>query len=46
LKVLLGTLTFTSSFIKYALLDVVQHVDLFPRMGDVQVTFKILIPFV
>ncbi len=33
--VLLGTLTFTSSFIKYALLEDVWHVGLFRKMGDV-----------
>jgi hypothetical protein len=46
LKVPLGTLTFTSSFIKDALVEDVQHVGLFLRMGDVQVTFGILIRFV
>jgi hypothetical protein len=42
LVVLLGTSTLTSSFIKDALLKDVQHVDLLPRMGDVQVAFGIL----
>jgi hypothetical protein len=35
LGVPLGTITFTSSFIKEALQQDVQHVDLFLRMGDV-----------
>jgi len=35
LRVPLNTLTFTSSFIKNALLENAQPVDLFPRMGDV-----------
>jgi hypothetical protein len=43
LRVPLGTLTFTSSFIKDALLEDIQHVELFPRMGDVQIAFGILI---
>ncbi len=43
LGVLLGTLTFTSSFIKNALLKDVWHVDLLLRMGDVQVVVGILI---
>jgi hypothetical protein len=33
--VLLNTITFTSPFIKEVLQKDVQHVDLFPRMGDV-----------
>jgi hypothetical protein len=36
-----GTLIYTSSFIKDAMLKNVQHVDLFFRMGDVQITFGI-----
>jgi hypothetical protein len=39
LGVPLGTLIFTSSFIKDAMLE---DVRLFPRMGDVQVAFGIL----
>jgi hypothetical protein len=35
LGVPLGISSFTSSFIKYALLEDVQHVDLLPKMGDV-----------
>jgi hypothetical protein len=31
----LGTSSFTSSFIKNALLEDVWHVDFLPRMGDV-----------
>jgi hypothetical protein len=42
LRVPLGTLTFTSSFIKDALLEDARHVDLLPKMGDVQVAFGIL----
>jgi hypothetical protein len=42
LGVPLGTLTFTSSFIKDALLKDVQHVNLLPRMGDAQMAFGIL----
>ncbi len=42
LGVSLGTLTFTSSFIKYALLEDVRHVDLLLKMGDVQMAFGIL----
>jgi hypothetical protein len=43
LEVSLGTSSFTSSFMKDVLLKDVQHVDLLPRMGDVHVTFGILI---
>jgi hypothetical protein len=43
LGVLLDISSFTSSFIKDALLEVVRHVDFFSRMGDVQVAFGILI---
>jgi hypothetical protein len=39
----LSVSSFTSSFINEALLKDVWHVDLFPTMGDVQVTFGILI---
>jgi hypothetical protein len=35
LKVPLGTSSFTSSFIKDAMLEDVQNVDLLPKMGDV-----------
>jgi len=42
---MLGTLTFKSSFTKDVLLKDVQHVNLFPRMGDVQVAFGILIHY-
>jgi hypothetical protein len=42
LEVPLGTSSFTSSFIKNAMLKDVRHVDLLFTMGDVQVTFKIL----
>jgi len=42
LGVPLGTLIFTSSFIKDALLEDARHVDLFPRMDDVKVAFGIL----
>ncbi len=42
LGVPLGTSSFTSSFIKDALLEDVWHVDLLPKMGDVQVAFGIL----
>jgi hypothetical protein len=42
LGVPLGIINFTSSFIKKALQKDVRHVDLFPRMGDVQVAFGIL----
>jgi hypothetical protein len=45
LKVSLGTLIFTSSLIKYAFLKDVQHVDLFLKMGDFQVIFRIIIHF-
>jgi hypothetical protein len=38
----LDTSSFPSSFIKDILLEDVQHVDLFPKMGDVQVSFEIL----
>jgi len=37
--------SFTSSFIKNALLEDVQHDNLFPRMGDVHVTFGIIIHY-
>jgi hypothetical protein len=37
LGVPLGTSFFTSSCIKYVLLEDVWHVDLLPKMGDVQV---------
>ncbi len=40
--ILLGTLTFTSSFIKNASLKDAQHVDLFLQMGDVQMAFGII----
>ncbi len=39
----LGTSSFISSFIKNAMLEDVWHVDLLLKMGDVQVTFRILI---
>jgi len=42
LGVLLSIVIFTSSFIKETLQEDVQHVDLLPRMGDVQVAFVIL----
>jgi len=42
LGVPLGTSSFTSSFIKNAFKKDVQHIDLFPRMGDVQITYEIL----
>ncbi len=42
LGVPLGTFIFTSSFIKDAMLENVQHMDLLPIMGDVQITFGIL----
>jgi hypothetical protein len=42
LGVPLGTSSFTSSFIKDAMLEDVQHVDLFLKMDDVQVAFGIL----
>jgi hypothetical protein len=45
LGVLLGTLTFTTSFIKDALLKDVRHVDLFLKMDDVHVPFGILINY-
>jgi hypothetical protein len=35
LEIPLGTSLFTSSFIKYGMLEDVQHVDLFHKMGDV-----------
>jgi hypothetical protein len=38
----LDTSCFPSSFIKDVLLKDVQHVDLFPKMGDVQVAFEII----
>jgi hypothetical protein len=40
LGIQLGISSFTSSFIKNALLKDVQHIDLFLRMGDVQVTWR------
>jgi hypothetical protein len=43
LGVLLGTSSFTSSFIKDVLLEDVQHVDLISKMGEVQVAFGIFI---
>jgi hypothetical protein len=39
LGVLLGTSFFTSSFVQNALRKDVQHMDLLPKMGDVQVAF-------
>jgi hypothetical protein len=42
LGVPLGTSSFTSFFIKDAFLKDVQHIDLFPRMGEVQITCEIL----
>jgi len=42
LGVPLGTLTFTSSFIKDALQEDAWHVDLLFKMGDVKVAFRIL----
>jgi hypothetical protein len=42
LGVPLRTSSFTSSFIKNALLEDVRHVDLLFKMGDVQVAFGIL----
>ncbi len=42
LKVPLGTLIFTSSFIKDVLQEDAWHVDLFFKIGDVQVAFGIL----
>ncbi len=42
LGVPLSSLTFTLSFIKYALLEDVGHVDLFLKIYDVQVAFGIL----
>jgi hypothetical protein len=42
LEVPLGTPSFTSSVIKYALLKYVQYMDLLLKMGDVQVAFGIL----
>ncbi len=44
-KVPLGTSSLTSSFIKDTLLKDIQHVDLFFRMGDVQIAFGILTHF-
>ncbi len=38
----LGTSSFTSSFIKDAMLENVRHVDFFLKMGDVQVAFGII----
>jgi hypothetical protein len=43
LGVPLGISSFTSSFIKNVLLEDVRHVDLSPKMGDVQVGFGIII---
>jgi len=43
LGVLSSTLTFTSFFIKDAFLEDVRHVDIFHRMGNVQVAFRISI---
>jgi hypothetical protein len=43
LGVPLGTLTFTSSFVKDAIQEDDWHVDLLPKMGDVHVAFRILI---
>jgi hypothetical protein len=37
-----STSSFKSSFTKYTLLENVQHVDLFPKLGDVQIAFEIL----
>jgi len=45
LGVPLGTSLFISSFIKNVVLKDVRHVNLFPRMGDVQVIFGILIHY-
>jgi hypothetical protein len=42
LGVPLGTSSFKSSLIKNTLLKDVRHVDLLPRLGDVQITFGIL----
>jgi hypothetical protein len=42
LGVPLGTSSFTSSFIRDALLKDVQDVDLLLKMGDVQITFGII----
>jgi hypothetical protein len=42
LGVPLGTLTFTSSFIKDVFQKDVQHVDIYPIMEDVHVAFGIL----
>ncbi len=42
LGVSLGISSFTSSFIKYAMLEDVQHVNFLLRVGDVQVVFGIL----
>jgi hypothetical protein len=42
LRVPLGTSLFTSSFIKDAFLKDVQHINVFPRMGDVQIAYEIL----
>jgi hypothetical protein len=41
----LGTSSFTSSFIKHVLLKDVLHIDILPKMGDVQIIFKILIHY-
>ncbi len=45
LGVPLGTSTFTSSFIKNAMLKYVKHVDFPPKIGDVHITFGSLIRF-
>jgi hypothetical protein len=42
MRVPLGTPSFRSCVIKYVLLEDVQHVDLFLKMGEVQVAFGIL----
>jgi hypothetical protein len=43
LGVPLGSLSFTSFFFfQEPLDDDVQHINVFPKLGDVQVTFKIL----
>jgi hypothetical protein len=45
LGVLLESLYFTSSLSKDALDDEVQHINAFPSLGDVYVTFGILISY-
>jgi hypothetical protein len=40
LGVPLGITSFTSTFIKNVMLEDVRHVNLFPRMGDVQIAFE------